>query len=89
MTTRDVEWDAGQQALILALALHRAEECDRCGGYLPETTNPANEGRYEATGPFMCHSCEALGRAHAAKAEARQNNPIYNMNRWSSRLRKE
>ena len=86
--TREVEWDQDQQALILALAEYRAETCDQCGGYLPETTLKANEGHYEAVGPFMCHSCEALGRAKAAKAEARRKNPIYNMNRWSMRLRK-
>jgi hypothetical protein len=88
VTTREPEWDPDQQALILALAQHRREECDQCGGYLPETTDSANEGRYEVVGPFLCHSCEALGRTRAGFAQSREKNPVYNMNRWSSRLRK-
>ena len=88
MTTREAEWDPQQQALILALAQHRDETCDGCGGHLPETTAAANEGRYDATGPFLCHSCEALGSARNAFAKAREQNPPHNMNRWSVRLRK-
>ena len=88
VTTRDVEWDGDQQALILGLHLKRREDCDRCGGYLPETTDPANEGRYEAVGPILCHSCEALGRSTGSFAAAREKNPVHNMTRWSIRLRK-
>ena len=83
-----MEWTPDQQALILGLALKRREECDGCGGYLPETTSPANEPLYEASGPFICYSCEALGRARAGVAERRAKNPLHNMNRWSVRLRK-
>jgi hypothetical protein len=78
-----VEWDPDQQALILALAQHRREECEGCGGYLPETTAAANEGRFDVVGPFMCHSCEALGRAREGFTK-----PMHNKNRWSVRLRK-
>ncbi len=88
MTTREVEWDGDQQALILGLHLKRREDCDSCGGHLPETTDPANEGRYEAVGPFLCYSCEALGTKRDSFAKARENNPVHNMSRWSIRLRK-
>ncbi len=88
VTTREVEWDDDQQALILALALYRREHCDQCGGYLPETTDKANEYGYEAVGPFMCHSCEAMGKARDESVKAHEKNPIHNMSRWSIRLRK-
>ena len=88
VTTREVEWDPDQQALILALAEYRKQICEGCNGYLPETTVPANEGRYDVVGPFLCHSCEALGRTRTGFAQSREKNPVHNMNRWSVSLRK-
>lgn len=73
---------------MLALAQIRDETCDGCGGHLPETTVKANEPLYEALGPFLCYSCEALGRARAGFAEKRAKNPVHNMNRWLIRMRK-
>lgn len=88
MTTREAEWDPAEQAKMLALAQLRRDECEGCGGYLPETTDRANEGRYDALGPFLCYSCEALGRARDGFAEGRKNSPVHNMSRWSMSLRK-
>lgn len=88
MTTREAEWDPQQQALILALAQHRQETCDGCGGHLPETTDPANEARYDVVGPFLCFRCEAIGRGRDGFAQSREKNPVHNMNRWSAHLRK-
>jgi hypothetical protein len=90
VTSREVEWTPDQQALILALDLMRQLACNECGGYLPETTDPANERFYEPAGPFLCYSCEALGRTRAQVAKRREetHTPIYNMSRWSVRLRK-
>lgn len=64
MTRREVEWDRDQQALMLALGLLRRQTCKGCGEHLPETTDIANEYRYEAEGPYLCHGCETVGAAH-------------------------
>lgn len=36
--------------------------CAGCGGFLPDTTDPDNEGRYVAEPPHRCHRCDALER---------------------------
>ena len=44
---------------MLALDLYRQSRCRGCGGDLHETTEPGNEGRYEALPPVQCHRCVA------------------------------
>lgn len=46
------------------LALLEVEEstCAGCGGWLEETTDPANAERYLAHEPVRCHRCTALAR---------------------------
>lgn len=43
---------------MLALLDYEAQQC-LCGGYLPETTDPANEGKYRTEPPLRCFRCEA------------------------------
>lgn len=59
ITTREAEWDDDSRAHVLALLEAEAQTC-RCGGWLPETTDPENEGRYRARPPVRCHRCDAL-----------------------------
>jgi hypothetical protein len=87
------EWDAGQQAWMLALARYRTEMCDGCGGHLPETTDPGSDGRYHVTGPFLCYRCEAIGIARQAFVDARTDKKtgkvsVVAPNRWAARLRR-
>lgn len=55
---------------MLALAEYRALVHDRCGGYLPETTSAANEGRYRASAPHRCHRCTAIAEAAGPYSES-------------------
>ncbi|MBB3666395.1 MULTISPECIES: hypothetical protein [Prauserella salsuginis group] len=59
MTTCESEWDEDSRAHVLALLAVEEQTC-RCGGYLPETSDPANEGRYTASPPVRCYRCEVL-----------------------------
>lgn len=60
MTTHDAEWleedrdyAKGHRRLMLA-------RCPGCGLDLNETTDPDNEGAYEAPLPVRCHACTPL-----------------------------
>ncbi len=60
VTTREVEWDDEQRALVLAMLQVQAETCHGCGGWLPETTADEAEGKYVADPPIRCHRCKAV-----------------------------
>lgn len=68
MTTREVEWDEEQQAIMLALDLYRSLIHAPCGGYLPDTT--AAEAVYKADIPVRCKLCTALAEAHTDHMKA-------------------
>jgi hypothetical protein len=85
VTRVEPEWDAQQQAWMLALGRYRQETCNGCDGYLPETTDPENDGRYQTTGPFLCHRCEAIGRARNQFVKDRSG--VINASRWVAELR--
>jgi hypothetical protein len=53
-------WDPDDQAWVLALAEWEASRCPGCNGWLPETTHPDNDGRYDAEPPVRCFRCSAL-----------------------------
>lgn len=55
---------------MLAL-LYLEEQTCRCGGFIPETTAPENEGRYRPKPPIRCHRCDALNAAMEADASER------------------
>jgi hypothetical protein len=60
VTTQDSEW--AEEDLAYARA-HRRNELGKCPGCrlpLVETTNPDNEGSYEAPPPTRCHACTPL-----------------------------
>lgn len=84
-TTREVEWDRDEQALMLALAYHRAQTCSDCGAHLPESTDIANEYAYQAIGPYLCHSCETVGAA--ARRYTEEHPHVTNAKRWKTEKR--
>lgn len=57
---------------MLALARYEAQIHGACGGYLPETTDPANEGAYRTAAPHRCHKCTAIGAASGPYRESPQ-----------------
>ncbi|MFF4600552.1 hypothetical protein [Amycolatopsis sp. NPDC001319] len=48
--------------MVLAYLDFEQLSCVGCGGYLPETTDVENEGRYVAEPPGRCHRCDAIER---------------------------
>lgn len=72
VTTHDAEWTA--EDLAWAQAKHRndADICPACRLPLSETTDPDNEGEYEAPLPVRCHSCTPLEHR---KEEYRESPP--------------
>lgn len=58
MTTREVEWDAEEQAKVTALLEFEAQLCPHCSGYLPETTDP--DKSWVADPPMRCFRCDTL-----------------------------
>lgn len=69
MTRREAEWTDEERANVLALLAYESQLC-QCGGYLPETTDPANEDRYRADLPKRCHRCNAVQQRQAEYSEA-------------------
>lgn len=45
---------------MLAYLDWEALTCSGCGGYLPETTDADNDGRYVAGVPHRCYRCHAI-----------------------------
>jgi len=66
VTTRDAEWDDSNRSEVLALLDFEEKSCSHCGGWLPDTTDPKNEGKYQALDPIRCHRCTAL---HSKRAD--------------------
>lgn len=60
VTTTESEWDDDSRAWVLALLEVEAQRCPGCNGHLPDTTDPAHEGRYLTGPPLRCHRCTAL-----------------------------
>lgn len=60
---------------MLALQVYRSHVHKDCGGYLPDTTDPAAEDRYEPAPPVRCHLCTARARAHQAFTENKGAHP--------------
>lgn len=74
VTTREVEWDDDERAKVLALLDYEAQTCPGCGGFLPETTDPQMQFRYEADNPSRCHRCDALhAKQEAYKDQTRSS----------------
>ena len=63
-TVREAEWDAEQQAWMVALGVYRSQIHEPCGGYLPETTAADAEDGYQADLPIRCHLCTARLRQY-------------------------
>lgn len=59
---RQPEWDEGERAWMLGLALYRSSRCPNCDGDLAETTDEDNEDGYTSTS-VRCHKCTQIARA--------------------------
>lgn len=73
LVTREPEWDDESRDWVLALAQWEDLHCPQCNGWLPETTDPANEDAYRAEPPGRCHRCTAL----VAKQESYAEHPYH------------
>lgn len=73
--TEGPAWTMQDTEYARALAVFEASLCPGCAHDLAETTNPANEGRYEVdpTQTVICHRC--AGRASAAKQFEHHTHP--------------
>jgi hypothetical protein len=49
------EWDAEQQATMLALAMWEATRCPACGGDPAECQGADAEFAWKTSGPIRCH----------------------------------
>lgn len=70
MTRREAEWDDEERANVLSLIEHEGQQCAGCGGYLPETTDPANESRYQTDLPRRCFRCDGIQIRQAQYTDA-------------------
>jgi len=57
------QWTRDDREAALALLAWEADLCPGCGQPLTETTDPANEERYVARPPLLCHRCVATESA--------------------------
>lgn len=55
----EVEWDDGEQTVMLALQAYRAALCPLCGGPLSVCTSPENELKFKGGLPIRCHATTA------------------------------
>jgi hypothetical protein len=60
VTESEPEWTDEDRAWAVALMEVHADTCAGCNQSLSESTDPGNEGRYEAPEPTRCHACTAL-----------------------------
>jgi hypothetical protein len=60
VTTHDAEWAGEDLGYAKAHRRNEVGKCPGCGLPLAETTNPDNEGSYEAPPPTRCHACTPL-----------------------------
>ncbi|WP_093573037.1 hypothetical protein [Amycolatopsis rubida] len=72
VTTRTPEWTDTDRSLVLAYLDYERLVCRGCGGYLPETTSPDNEGSYHAEPPHRCHRCTAIEKQRKDYEDAPQ-----------------
>jgi hypothetical protein len=61
--TQEAEWTDEDRRLALELQEYEAGLCPGCSTPMSETTDPANEYRYEAKLPLRCHRCTTSERA--------------------------
>lgn len=54
------DWSDDDRGWALAWIEHEAAKCPGCGGWLAETTDPANDDAYVADLPVRCFRCSAL-----------------------------
>lgn len=64
VTTRTPEWTETDRSTVLAYLDYEDLTCT-CGGFIPETTDPDNEGAYVAERPQRCWRCDAIERQRA------------------------
>ena len=55
-------WSEDDRGWVLAWIEYEAAKCPGCNGWLAETTDPGNEGRFDADDPVRCFRCDALHR---------------------------
>lgn len=60
VTTHDAEWTDEDLGHAKAYQRNENSKCPGCGLDLSETTDPENEGMYEAPPPMRCHACTPL-----------------------------
>lgn len=84
MTRREPEWTEAERGKVLALLDYEGQCCPGCGGYLPDTTDPANQFAYEADNPNRCHACTALQVKQGAYSEQKYAQALV---QWPVRLR--
>ncbi|TYB69744.1 hypothetical protein FXF51_06160 [Nonomuraea sp. PA05] len=60
VTTHDAEWLGEDLGYAKGQRRNDLDKCPGCGLPLSETTDPENEGRYEAPPPMRCHACTPL-----------------------------
>lgn len=75
-TTRESEWDAEQQATMVAYVEYRSLLHEACGGYLPETTDAANEDAYRVSAAHRCHKCTAIARGSKPYVNSPQSSAL-------------
>lgn len=63
-------WADTDTLLASALTLFEAGLCPGCHNPLVESTDPANDGAYEAPLPVRCHGCTAVERRAKKYAES-------------------
>jgi hypothetical protein len=60
------EWDAEQQAVMVAYTLWEAGRCPACGGDPAECQGADAEFAWKATGPIRCHRIAAIRKRERA-----------------------
>lgn len=78
-TVREAEWDAKSRGWAVGLVELEKQECGTCGGWLPETTDPAMEESFRAQQPVRCWKChwhyDAMDLIHATDANGQTKYP--------------
>jgi hypothetical protein len=67
----EIEWDDGEQTVMLALQAYRAALCPKCGSPLSVCTAPENELKFKGGLPIRCH----LTTARAVAMEPYKDQP--------------
>jgi hypothetical protein len=72
VTVHDSVWSVEDRELALAWSDRQRSLCGGCGHPLGETTDPANEGVYEATHILVCDACAARDAAVSGRFPERR-----------------